>query len=107
MRLSRAITSLNPSSPAFKKKLREQLQARRIKQIDSLTEIFNRGKSGGFFRSDISTRDMVHAFVGMVTEATHTACMLEPEREIDVDRTIAGTMRILVEGIASKEESQP
>ena len=104
-----SITSLDTGSPAFKKRLMEPLQVRRIKQIDSLTVIIDRGKAEGRFRSDIPTRDMVHAFLGMVTQSTHTACMLEPEREIRVDQTIDNIMRILTEGIASshKEESHP
>jgi AcrR family transcriptional regulator len=102
-----SITSFHTGSPAFKKKLQKPMQARMFKQFESLTAIFDRGKSGGAFRSDIPTEDMIHAYVGMLNEATRTACMLETEREIDMDQRIDGIMRILTEGIAStKEESR-
>jgi AcrR family transcriptional regulator len=99
-----SITSLNAGSTAFRKKFHEPMQARMLKQFDSLTAIFDRGKSEGLFRSDIPAEDMIHAYVGMLNEATRTACMFEPEREIDVEQTIDRIMRILTEGIVSAKE---
>jgi len=102
-----SITSLSSGSTAFRKKLHEPMQARMLKQFDSLTHIFDRGKSEGMFRSDIPTEDMIHAYVGMLNEATRTACMLAAQRDIDVEQTVDRIMRILTEGIASsKEESR-
>ncbi len=102
-----SMTSLNSGSTAFRKKLHEPMQARMHKQFDSLTHIFEQGKSDGMFRSDIPTEDMIHAYVGMLNEAARTACMFAAQRDIDVGQTIDRIMRILTEGIAlSKEESR-
>jgi len=100
------ITSLNPAVAAFKKKLHEPMQARMRKQFDSLMRIFVRGKSEGIFRSDIPTEDMIYAYVGMLNEAIRMACIVKPTRETDVNQTVDRMMRILTEGIDSKEKSQ-
>jgi AcrR family transcriptional regulator len=102
-----SITSLSAGSMAFRKKLHEPMHARMRKQFDGLTNIFDRGQSEGMFRSDIPVEDMIHAYVGMLNEATRTACMFAAQRDNDAEQTIDRIMRILTEGIASpKEESR-
>lgn len=102
-----SITSVSAGSSAFKKKIHEPMLARMRKQFESLTRIFEQGQAEGTFRSDIPAEDMVHSYVGMLNQATHTACMFAAQRDVDVEQTVGRIMCILTEGIASsKEESR-
>lgn len=90
--LNNLVQEMSPVDPGFKARLSSTLQL----WIDELAEQLERGKSNGFIRKDVNTREVAH-FVVMSHEGFYG--MIKGLGDRDVFKVLLSSLKIYFEGL--------
>ena len=89
-------------SGPLKQKLMEPIKDKIERLLAFEEEVVERGKQEKMFRADISSRDMVHSFTGMVNFTMQSVLFSAPEEPVDAASKAEAIMCIFLEGVAAR-----
>lgn len=88
-------------SGPLKQKLMKPVKSKLERLLAFEEEVVERGKREKMFRADISSRDMVHSFTGMVNFSMQAVLFSVPQEPVDATSRAEAIMRIFLEGVAT------